>query len=68
MYQRVMGSKSWVLMYFERNLAGLDNDTSLANMKRLVNIHRDQIEKYTNLDMEKVMSVTYLYEIDRVVQ
>jgi len=37
-------------------------------MKKLIEQHKDTVEKHTNLDWESVKNVTYLYEFDRVVQ
>jgi uncharacterized protein len=39
-----------------------------AAMKKLANTHATEIKKFTDLDMEKINSLTYLYEFDRVVQ
>jgi hypothetical protein len=41
---------------------------SAENMKKLVNKHRDAVVKWTNLDLEAIQKVKYLYEFDRVVQ
>jgi hypothetical protein len=43
-------------------------DVFPANMKRLINLHKDSILKFTNLDWESIQKVTYLYEFDREVQ
>lgn len=40
----------------------------LAAMKKLVETHRVEIEKFTDLSMDELTSLTYLYEFDRVVQ
>ena len=37
-------------------------------MKKLVERHFDQIDKHTNIDMERVRKVKYLHEFDREVQ
>ncbi|KAK8002791.1 hypothetical protein PG989_002510 [Apiospora arundinis] len=37
-------------------------------MKKLVETHRAEIEKFTDLSMDELTSLTYLYEFDRVVQ
>jgi predicted alpha/beta-fold hydrolase len=39
-----------------------------GNMKRLVERHADQIEKHTNINMDRVRKVNYLHEFDREVQ
>lgn len=38
-----------------------------TNMKKLIEDHKDEILKYTNLDYEEIQSTTYLYEFDRAV-
>lgn len=38
------------------------------NMKRLLELHHDQIAKNTNLDFEKISKARYLHEFDREVQ
>ena len=37
-------------------------------MKKLVETHRTEIEKFTDLSMDELTKLTYLYEFDRVVQ
>ncbi|KAK8066372.1 hypothetical protein PG997_013119 [Apiospora hydei] len=37
-------------------------------MKKLAETHRTEIEKFTDLSMEELTKLTYLYEFDRVVQ
>jgi len=39
-----------------------------GNLKRLVELHAEQIEKNPNVSMERVRKVTYLHEFDREVQ
>jgi predicted alpha/beta-fold hydrolase len=39
-----------------------------TNMKRLVEIHHDQVSKNSKLDLEKIRHVKYLHEFDREVQ
>ncbi|KFY77305.1 hypothetical protein V499_03288 [Pseudogymnoascus sp. VKM F-103] len=39
-----------------------------GNMKKLVERHAEQIEKHTNINMDRVRNVTYLHEFDREVQ
>lgn len=39
-----------------------------SNMKRLLELHRDQVSKHTVLDFEKIRQVKYLHEFDRAVQ
>ncbi|KAK3308901.1 Alpha/Beta hydrolase protein [Chaetomium strumarium] len=39
-----------------------------SNMKRLINTHKDAVLKHTNLDFDKIQTVTYLHEFDREVQ
>ncbi|KAK3373753.1 Alpha/Beta hydrolase protein [Lasiosphaeria ovina] len=39
-----------------------------TNMKRLINSHKESVLKYTNLDLDRIQRVTYLYEFDREVQ
>lgn len=38
------------------------------SMKQLINGHREAMEKYTKLDLERLNNVTYLDEFDREVQ
>jgi predicted alpha/beta-fold hydrolase len=35
-----------------------------TNMKRLVEIHHDQVSKNSKLDLEKIRHVKYLHEVD----
>lgn len=37
-------------------------------MKALVAEHKENLTKFTNLDMEGIDKVTYLYEFDRMIQ
>ena len=37
-------------------------------MKRLIELHYDELSKNKNLNWEKIRSVKYLYEFDREVQ
>lgn len=37
-------------------------------MKKLAETHRTEIEKFTDLSMDELTKLTYLYEFDRVVQ
>ncbi|KAJ2894111.1 uncharacterized protein MKZ38_007924 [Zalerion maritima] len=39
-----------------------------TNLKKLINLHKKEIEMYTDLDMKRINNVTYLYEFDREVQ
>ena len=39
-----------------------------ANMKRLIELHYDQVSKNPDLDFEKIRKVKYLHEFDREVQ
>ncbi|TVY20148.1 putative esterase [Lachnellula arida] len=42
--------------------------TMAANMKRLIELHHDQISKNPKLDWEKIRNVKYLHEFDREIQ
>ncbi|TVY60745.1 putative esterase [Lachnellula suecica] len=42
--------------------------TMAANMKRLIELHHDEVAKNTKLDFEKIRKVQYLHEFDREVQ
>jgi predicted alpha/beta-fold hydrolase len=37
-------------------------------MKRLIDTHKDAVLKHTNLNFDKIQTVTYLHEFDREVQ
>lgn len=37
-------------------------------MRNLALRHKEEIQKFTNLDFERIMKVRYLYEFDREVQ
>lgn len=37
-------------------------------MKQLINGHKEEVQKYTKLDLERLQNVTYLWEFDREVQ
>jgi hypothetical protein len=37
-------------------------------MKRLINLHKDSVLNYTNLNFDRIQKVTYLHEFDREVQ
>jgi len=39
-----------------------------TNMKRLIELHHDQVSKNTKLDFEKIRNIKYLHEFDREVQ
>ncbi|KAG9232470.1 Alpha/Beta hydrolase protein [Amylocarpus encephaloides] len=39
-----------------------------TNMKRLVDLHQEQLRKNTKLDFDKLHEIKYLHEFDRVVQ
>jgi uncharacterized protein len=40
----------------------------LASMKELISLHKESIQKYTDLDFDRIMKITYLYEFDQEVQ
>jgi hypothetical protein len=40
----------------------------IANMKKLMNAHKESILKYTTLEWNRIINITYLYEFDREVQ
>lgn len=42
--------------------------TTTGSMKKLIALHKDDLEKHTNLDMSAVENVTYLNEFDREIQ
>ena len=63
-YSRVMGSKS---DYSVRGTISASNPTA-ANMKKLINTHKDSVLKYTNLNYDRIQKVTFLHEFDREVQ
>ena len=37
-------------------------------MKDLIERHKKELEQYSDLDLEAIKKVTYLYEFDRAVQ
>lgn len=37
-------------------------------MKQLISNNRPELEKYTDLDLEAIMNIKYLYEFDRELQ
>jgi len=39
-----------------------------SNMKRLIELHHDQVSKNPKLDFEKIRAVKYLHEFDRHIQ
>ncbi|KAK4156304.1 Alpha/Beta hydrolase protein [Chaetomidium leptoderma] len=39
-----------------------------ANMKKLINTHKDAVLKHTNLNFDRIQKVTFLHEFDREVQ
>ncbi|GKT58757.1 alpha/beta fold family protein [Colletotrichum tofieldiae] len=39
-----------------------------TSMKQLITGHKEAVQKYTNLDLERLQNVTYLWEFDREVQ
>lgn len=39
-----------------------------ANMKRLINTHKDAVLKHTKLNFDRIQKVTFLHEFDREVQ
>ena len=39
-----------------------------ASMKRLIELHYDQVSKNTKLDFEEIRKTKYLHEFDRAVQ
>jgi len=63
-YSRVMGSK----LGPEYPYAASRLTTATANMKKLINTHKDAVLKHTNLDFDRIQQVTYLHEFDREVQ
>lgn len=44
------------------------SDKRAANMKKLIETHKDAILKHTNLHYDRIQNVTYLHEFDREVQ
>ncbi|KAL2262473.1 hypothetical protein VTK26DRAFT_1204 [Humicola hyalothermophila] len=39
-----------------------------ANMKKLINAHKDSVLAHTKLDFDRIQKITYLHEFDREVQ
>ena len=39
-----------------------------SSMKKLIELHRDQVSKNKKIDLEKIRNVKYLHEFDRAVQ
>jgi predicted alpha/beta-fold hydrolase len=64
LYSRVMGCK---LASATPSSHGSLTSTA-ANMKRLIDTHKDAVLKHTNLNFDKIQTVTYLHEFDREVQ
>ncbi|KAI1004951.1 hypothetical protein K3495_g3264 [Podosphaera aphanis] len=42
--------------------------TMAGNMKKLLELHYDEVSKNPNLDFEKIRKINYLHEFDRLVQ
>jgi len=40
----------------------------LGALKELAATHREELEKYSKIDVDAVMKITYLYEFDRLIQ
>jgi len=64
-YSRVMGSKSDYYSVYGTISA---SNRMAANMKKLINTHKDSVLKYTNLNYDRIQKVTFLHEFDREVQ
>lgn len=64
-YSRVMGSKSDYYSVYGTISA---SNPMVANMKKLINTHKDSVLKYTNLNYDRIQKVTFLHEFDREVQ
>ncbi|RDA83364.1 hypothetical protein CP532_3732 [Ophiocordyceps camponoti-leonardi (nom. inval.)] len=64
LYLRSMASESGTIS--AAALSGLT--TNLASLKELVELHKKELQLYSDLDMEAVNRVTYLPEFDRAVQ
>ncbi|KIM94864.1 hypothetical protein OIDMADRAFT_135143 [Oidiodendron maius Zn] len=54
----------------QRSWIGMEvySKTMGSSMKRLIELHRDQVSKNKKIDLEKIRSVKYLHEFDRAVQ
>jgi len=65
-YQRAMGCKHYVNVNVVRFSVWLID--AIANMKRLISRHKDAVLEHTNLDYDRILKITYLYEFDREVQ
>lgn len=63
-YSRVMGSK--LTSQSPSSITAPNGVT--ANMKRLINTHKDAVLKHTNLNYDRIQNVTFLHEFDREVQ
>jgi hypothetical protein len=37
-------------------------------MRKLISAHKESILKYTSLEWDRIINITYLYEFDREVQ
>jgi Predicted hydrolase of the alpha/beta-hydrolase fold len=68
LYSRIMGCTSPQTCSMILRLASQLLTTLAANMKRLMDLHKDEIIKYTNLNFDRIQNITYLHEFDREVQ
>jgi hypothetical protein len=54
----------------QRSWIGLEvySKTMGSSMKKLIELHHDQVSKNKKIDLEKIRNVRYLHEFDRAVQ
>lgn len=55
-------------MYFRPLILSLADNACIASLKELARRHRDELEKYSKVDVEAVLDITYLNEFDRLIQ
>ncbi len=63
-YLKVMGSES----LFTISLCEISDNRAAAAMKLLIKNHKEEIEKFTRLDYNRIQKIKYLHEFDREVQ
>lgn len=39
-----------------------------VGMKKLIAAHKDELSKYSDLDLDDIQNITYLHEFDRKIQ
>ncbi|KAK6071670.1 hypothetical protein SCUP234_09591 [Seiridium cupressi] len=68
LYSKVLGSKSMLLAPSSHVFLGHPAYSGPAAMRKLAETHAEEIKKFTDFDLEKIATMTHLYEFDREVQ